>query len=152
MADEPIIDPGYIGGMKVVDIGDLRVARGLTRRPASACKHRSVAYDQNERRIWCGDCESDVDAFDVFIIITEYFDAAQKRLDRRAKEISEAEAFALRSLAAKAIDKAWRSRTMIPTCPSCGDGLFPEDFKNGVGCNISREFAAAQRNKRRTKK
>lgn len=152
MADEPINNPGFLGGVNVVDIGDLRVARGLTRRPPSACTHRSLFYDQNERRIWCGDCEHDVEAFDAFRLLTENYDRAYRLLQSRANEITEAEKFTLRSLAAKAIDKAWRSRTMLPACPSCGAGLFPEDFKNGVLAHVGREYAAALRDKKKPRR
>ena len=41
-----------MGGVKVVDIGDVRIARGLTRREFSTCPHKHMVYDQNERRIW----------------------------------------------------------------------------------------------------
>jgi hypothetical protein len=50
--DAPIIPQSFIGGVKVVDIGDLRVARGLSRRTHAACKHDQLIYDANERRIW----------------------------------------------------------------------------------------------------
>lgn len=66
MADEPIEDQNYLSGLTVIDIGDIRVSRGMTRRPVSSCGHRRMAYDPKERRIWCKDCEKDVDPFDAF--------------------------------------------------------------------------------------
>ncbi|MEF2073507.1 hypothetical protein [Consotaella aegiceratis] len=147
MSDEPIEEPDFVGGVKVVDIGDIRVARGLTRRPASSCKHHRVNYDSRERRIWCKDCERDVDAFDAFLLLVEYFDREKARLDSREQRLKEAEAFQARSIAAKEIDKAWRSRTMVPCCPACGQGLFPEDFKSGVAM-LGRDYAEARRKRR----
>lgn len=150
MADDrdPKIEPlEYLSGVKVVDIGEMRVARGMTRRPYSACRHRQLHYDANERRIWCADCETNVEAFDAFKLIVEYFSEAESRLSRRQQEIAEAEQFQVRSLAAKVIDEAWRSRKMVPACPHCRQGLFPEDFKNGVGLSLGREYAQARRKK-----
>lgn len=140
MSDEPIIEPGYLSGVTVVDIGDIRVARGLTRRPASSCRHRALSYDANERRIWCKDCEKDVDAFDAFKLLVEQYSGARKALARREERLLEAEKFQVRSLAAKEIDKAWRSRTMVPCCPRCKGGLFPDDFKNGTSM-MGRDYA-----------
>lgn len=141
--DPPIVEPGFIGGVTVVDIGDVRVARGLSRRHSSSCPHRGLVYDNHERRIWCKDCEKDVEAFDAFTLLVSNYSVALDQLARREKNVKEAETFQLRSLAAKEIDKAWRHKNMIPACPHCGHGLFPEDFKNGVKGMIGRDYAAA---------
>lgn len=146
MANEPIEELNYLAGLKVVNIGDIRVARGMTRRPVSVCNHRQLAYDPHERRIWCKDCETDVDPFDAFVSLAEQFNSAITALAARETRVAEAETFQLRSLAAKAIDQAWRSHTMVPACPSCGAGLFPEDFKNGTHTVLGRDYAMARRN------
>lgn len=148
MADEPIEEQQYIHGVTVVDIGDLRVARGMTRRPYSSCRHASLTYDPRERRIWCKDCEKDVDPFDAFTGLVEQYNRAYKDHLKREKEISEAEGFQARSRAAKTLDEAWRRRKRLPTCPHCRAGLFPEDFADGVGW-IGREYAEALRGKRK---
>jgi hypothetical protein len=143
--DPPIEAQDYLGGVKVVDIGDLRVARGMSRRPYTSCPHLHLLYDQNERRIWCSDCETNVDPFDAFKGIVQYFDGHMSKLDRREKALAEAEQFQARSLAAKAIDEVWRRRKRVPACPHCRQGLFPEDFKDGVKTTLGREYAEAQR-------
>jgi len=142
----PPIEPlEYLSGVKVVDIGDLRVARGKSRRPHSSCGHAKLHYDTAERRIWCPDCERDVEAFDAFTQLVTWFARAKENHDRREARIKDAETFQIRSLAAKEIDKAWRSRTMVPACPHCRHGLFPEDFKNGPKAMLGRDYAEAQR-------
>lgn len=148
----PPIEPlDYLSGVKVVDIGDLRVARGMSRRPHSACKHHRLHYDKAERRVWCPDCETDVEPFDAFELLVENFHQASERLERREQEIRSAEEHSLISIAAKKIDKAWRSRTMVPACPHCKQGLFPEDFKNGIATSLGREYAEARRRARQDK-
>lgn len=142
---EPIEEQNFIMGVKVVNIGDVRVSRGLSRRHHSSCPHPTLTYDTAERRIWCKDCESDVEAFDAFLILVTYFDRAEKGIARRQTALIEAETFQVRSLAAKAIDEAWRKRDSIPCCPHCHAGLFPEDFKNGRMSTMGREFAEARR-------
>lgn len=149
--DAPIEPMAFLGGVKVVDIGDLRVARGLSRRPYSACRHHKLNYDSAERRVWCADCERNVDGFDAFKILVESFDYALKRLDERETKLTEATTFSLRSLAARELDKAWQRRGSVPACPHCHHGLFPEDFKNGVGTVLGRDYAEARRKKAETK-
>ncbi|MDH4566134.1 hypothetical protein E8E95_05535 [Pseudomonas sp. BN414] len=146
MADAPIEPQDYLFGMKVVQIEDLRVARGLTRRPASSCRHKKLVYDDKERRIWCSDCESEVEAFDAFVGLCEVFSAGVSDLNRRRRELAEAEKFALRSRAAKVMDEAWRSTSMAPLCPHCDAAILPEDVVGGVSM-ASKKLVVARRNK-----
>jgi hypothetical protein len=140
--DPPIDEQDFRGGVTVVDIGDLRVARGFTRRPYSSCQHRALVFDRRERRIWCKDCEKNLDAFDAFEQVVSRYSGAVESLKRRETALKEAEKFQVRSLAAKAIDEAWRHRNMIPACPHCHHGLFPEDFVHGTDM-LGREYAMA---------
>ena len=142
--DPPIEALNYVSGPTVIDIGDIRVARGMSRRPASACKHQHMRYDRNERRVWCVDCERDIEGFDAFQLLAEQAHEFAARLERREKKIAEAEAFQVSSLAAKEIDKVWRSRKMVPACPHCRLGLLPEYFSDGVPSQLGRDYALAQ--------
>lgn len=128
MDDTPIESVDYVYGVNVVQIGEARIARGKAKRERSACKHLDLTYDSQERRIWCDDCESTVDPFDVVVGLAEFVDGAIKKLQSREAALKEAESFALRSRAAKTIDKAWRSHSMAPCCPHCDEALLPEDI------------------------
>lgn len=147
MSDAPIEPQEYLYGLKVVQIEDLRVARGLTRRPASSCRHKKLVYDDKERRIWCSDCESEVEPFDAFVGLCEVFSAGVNDLNRRRRELAEAEKFALRSRAAKVMDEAWRSTSMAPLCPHCHDAILPEDVVGGLA-QASKKLIVARRNKK----
>lgn len=144
MSDKPIDPQDYCVGLKVVDIGDIRVARGETRRPRSTCRHRHMVYDNKERRIWCSDCETEVEPFDAFMLLAEQMDGHIKRLQRREQEVSEAEQFAARSRAAKKLDSYWRGRSLVPLCPHCSEALLPEDVVNGLSAT-SPELVRAKR-------
>lgn len=144
MSDAPIEPKEYLCGVKVVQIEDLRVARGMTRRPFSSCRHRKLVYDDKERRVWCSDCESEVEPFDAFTGLVERMDGHIKNLKSRELKVKEAESFSLRSRAAKAMDMAWRSRKMVPQCPSCNSAIFPEDVLPSPPC-MNKEWAARLR-------
>lgn len=60
------------------------------------------------------------------------------------EKIAAAERHNLISLAAKAMDKAWRS-SLMPLCPCCSKPLLPEDFKDGVKSSCGKSFARKQR-------
>jgi ribosomal protein S27E len=132
MSSTPIEPQDYLYGVKVVQIEDIRVARGMTRRPISSCKHRKMVYDDKERRVWCSDCETEVESFDAFIYLVEKFSAASSRINQRASDLAEAEKFQIRSRAAKVMDDAWRSTKTAPLCPHCNNAILPEDVVGGV--------------------
>lgn len=146
MSDAPIEPQEFLSTPKVVAIEDLRVARGLTRRPLSSCRHRQLVYDDKERRVWCQDCESEVEAFDAFLQTVEVFASAKRKIDRRMQELAEAETFQLRSRAAKRMDEYWRSHRWVPLCPHCNSAILPEDVVKGLGQKSkSIEIAARKR-------
>lgn len=151
MSDKPIEPQDYLYGVKVVQIEDIRVARGMTRRPLSTCTHRKMVYDDKERRIWCSDCETEVEAFDAFIQLVEKFSAASGRINRRAAELAEAEKFQIRSRAAKVMDDAWRSTKTAPLCPHCNAAILPEDVVGGVA-KASKAIVIAARKRQKPNK
>ena len=150
MSDTPIEPGHFIHGVDVVDIGDLRIARGLTRRPYESCRHKSMVYDTQERRVWCNDCEQEIEPFDAFKVITENMDSHMKRLIQRDQSLKEAETKAARSRAVKALDAIWRTKDQAPCCPHCKEGLLPEDMLGRLP-RVSRELTRAKRKKQEGK-
>ncbi|QKH34627.1 hypothetical protein FOC84_06540 [Achromobacter pestifer] len=142
---EPIVPMDYVYGMKVVNIGDLRVARGKSQRAPSTCKHVRLAFDTDERRVYCQDCEQDVEPFDAFLQLVE----RHHHLDAKAERLREDAAHTVISRAAKRMDAAWRSKTMAPLCPHCTKAIMPEDVVNGVGMT-SKEWEVRRRAARAT--
>ena len=150
MSDAPIEPENFIAGVKVVDIGDLRVARGRSRRERSACPHRQLIYDNQERRIWCEDCQTTVEPFDAFIGLVERFYVAEENIKRRQKAVAEAEAFSLRSRASKAMDEMFGKRSSVPCCPKCNYPLMPERVVLGLpsmGRNFAQKYIESEEKK-----
>ena len=150
MSDHPIEPQDYVYGVKVVDIGDARVERGMTRRNASSCKHIRVVYDSSERRVFCKDCEKGVDPFDAFLMIVERFAAADANIKRATDQANKALQSSIISRAAQSMDKAWRRKNTTPACPHCREALLPEDFAAGVKTSVSKELARRKRAKRQS--
>ncbi|WP_108096680.1 hypothetical protein [Pseudomonas sp. GV071] len=146
MSKAPIEPQDYLYGPKIVTIEDLRVARGKTRRPASSCRHRQLVYDDNERRVWCKDCEQEVEPFDAFLSVVGVFQGAKADIDQRRRKLAEVESFQIISRAAKVMDQAWRRKDMAPLCPHCMVAIFPEDVAGGVAL-AGKQFARAARAK-----
>lgn len=136
----PIVPVQFTHGPNVVEIGDMRVARGMTRRPFSSCKHAKLTYDRTERRIRCDDCETEIEAFDAFISLVERWDFYQRKID----EYRSVHDHTLLSRAAKAFDVQFRKHSTVPCCPHCNKAIFPEDVDAGLSC-MSKSLAMRQR-------
>lgn len=132
MSSAPIEPQDYLYGVKVVDIGDARVKRGKSRRPIGSCGHKNMHYDPAERRIWCADCESDVEGFDAFVVLVENFHRQERRMKDREEKVVAAEETTLVSRAARVMDEYWRKRSTVPLCPHCCTALLPEDVVRGL--------------------
>ena len=128
--DPPIVAQEFLHGVKVVDFGDLRVSRGFSRRPFSLCHHRNMVYDDAERRVWCNDCEKNIEPYDAFTSVVKNYNAAYKHLETLRLEAVEAREHSLFLLACKKIEKVWRGRKLAPACPHCKRGLLPGDFSD----------------------
>jgi len=147
MPKRPIDPVDFVHGPKVVDIGDVRVARGKTRVSRQTCAHRHLVYDQAERRVYCTDCEQDVDAFDAFLQLVYQQDSAWRKIRRAWSEVKEAQETTLISRAAKAMDRYWRARKTVPNCPHCNEALLPEDVTGNQLTSSSKELAHKRREK-----
>lgn len=126
--DTPVIEMG-----KIIDIGYLRIARGYTRRPVMTCAHHRLVIDDKERRLWCQDCEKEVDAFDFLRAFMRNYQLARIRFLKESEELNEARKFSARLIATRVMEKAWRKRSSVPVCPHCHHGIHPEDVASGVG-------------------
>jgi hypothetical protein len=71
------------------------------------------------------------------------YNRALSRLQRERDALTKAKESEIHLLAAKKVEKAWRSRTMVPACPHCGKGILPQD---GLGStNINRAIELRRR-------
>lgn len=139
--DPPIEEQEYIVP-QVIDFGDIRVARGMSRRPAVQCVHNSLTYDLSERRVWCRDCETTLEGFDAFMVLVERWQMIDRDIRRKHAEAQEARASVVHRIAARELESIWRHK-MAASCPHCNAGLLPEDVER---CgSVSREIEIARR-------
>lgn len=137
--DPQIVEPGYLTS-QVIDIGDFRVARGLSRRPHSVCQHARILYDMSERRVWCEDCENTIEAFDALMLFVKHFEQVERITKRKRDEAEAARGAILNRIAAKQVEKTLR-RKMAVTCPHCRRGLTAKDLESHEMQSLEIEMA-----------
>lgn len=129
----------------VVTIGDFNFERKRREflNENAKCQHKNIQLDSQGDIALCLDCKIQVSAFWVCQRIIEQFDTAQNKIKAGRKALDEAKAKDISLLAAKRVERAWRSRTMLPTCPHCHRGISPNDGFGGSSTN--KEFEKRRR-------
>lgn len=128
---------------EVIDIGEFRVEMGFPKR--NYCRHTSLLYSSEERRVWCKDCHATLDPFDAFTVLVRELSAIHRHLGAREARLKDMVEGNLNRIAAKELDKIWSGNRMAPVCPHCGKGLLPEDFANGFRGSVSAEIERQRR-------
>lgn len=124
---------------KVVHIGDFTFKRKNTHWLGSAdpksCKHRVVIIDDNGGTVTCERCEAHLSPIWALTMLTNEWQGSVARLASWRDEIKAESEKHIHLIAARKVEKAWRSRDMVPTCPHCRRGISPTDGFGGSRIN-----------------
>lgn len=136
----------------VIDLKAIRARlRSGTRWEKGFCHHRRVSIDRDAGTVECDDCGKPVSAFHLILAWCGYWGeirAEVERLKTRCAEMRRLlKGYKPRLRAIKELEKRWWHGGMLPTCPHCGRGLLPEDFAEGGGGGVGREYEMARRAK-----
>jgi hypothetical protein len=125
----------------VYDIGDFRVevkpdTLGLTFQGDTECPHRNLVYSETGRTVECEQCEKQIDPWWAFMRMVRNFKTIKDRLDSAREALEKDMATALTHTAALRVEKAWRRRKYVPTCPHCYKGILPMDGFGGSQASV----------------
>lgn len=136
---------------RVIQIEEFRLTRALRTYTAKDCAHMKLTMDSAGAGIvTCDDCHMQVSAFWALQTMSEHYQRAMEKLAHRENSQSERESKTIHLKAAQAAESAWRSRTTVPTCPSCSQPIFASDgFGRGF---VSKETAERMRTELRIRK
>lgn len=113
----------------VIEIGDFSVERQRRWSVESAkeCQHKRLTLEKIGDVVRCRDCETQVGAFWALGMLLDGFSRWSERIKYDARQLAEEKRKGVHLLAARAAEKAWRSKGRVPTCPHCSEAIFPED-------------------------
>jgi hypothetical protein len=105
----------------------VEVKRGTLIQMPGVCEHRHLTADENGEIITCKECKKQVSAY--WLIkrtMSEWAEFSRKiKAQREQLDADLKKAVVLR--AAQDVEKAWRRRKMVPTCPHCRHAILPTD-------------------------
>lgn len=120
----------------VIDIDELRFTRDKRIvRPREECAHRHMTLDEEGQFVKCDDCGVQLSPYWVLNRMLDGYDRALSKIAAREQRIATAQEEGVHLLAARRLERVWRSRTMVPACPHCGEGIGPKDDFGGTCIN-----------------
>ena len=126
---------------QVVEIGDFRLKRER-RTLLEGCQHKHLTLDDEGEFVTCDDCKKQVGNYAALRMLVERWALLQARVDSQRAAIAEAAGKTVELRAAQRVEKAWRSRSLVPACPHCHEAIFTTD---GLGGSMMNKEMAARR-------
>lgn len=136
----------------IIQIGDFSVARKgrVDRFDRQKCKHLRVELNDHGETVTCVDCGVQVSAYWALDMVAERIKSEWSKLQGAKDRLAEDKSASLHLVAARAVEKAWRKRDMVPCCPHCGEGVSAAD---GFGQSlVSKRIDDARRQARKGKR
>lgn len=137
--------------LNVIELADWKIRKEPRRyfSDPSKCDHKKLTMDPHGLTVQCDDCKLQLSAYWVLERMLDQFRDARRKLAAERASHNAKVAGDLRLTAAKEVEKAWRSKRMVPSCPHCHRGIFPAD---GFGDSmVSKEMELARRERDGTK-
>ena len=114
---------------RIYEFGDLTIHHKQEHRAfpweKDKCPHKQMCYDDNGHIVTCQDCKKQIDPYWAFMSIVQRYAEFAEKLNHRENAVLESEKKNLTLKAAQAVEHAWRSRKMVPTCPHCRMAILP---------------------------
>lgn len=129
----------------VIHIGEWQLQRTQQRDDPGleACDHKHIELDRRGAVVRCNKCGVQLSAFWALEMLSDEYNRALTGLAREKEALAKAKASETHLLAARKVERVWRSRRSLPACPHCGRGILPED---GLGSRtIARELELRRR-------
>jgi len=129
----------------VIQIGEWQVQRKnkYEYHTREECNHNHIELDSCGDIVRCMKCGVQISAFWALEMLSDQYNLALNKLQRDRNALTKAKESETHLLAARKVESVWRSRTMVPACPHCGNGIFPDD---GLGnTRINREIELRRR-------
>ena len=119
---------------QILEIGEFRIKRERQAK-SDGCKHDRLTLDDDAEIVICDSCEKQVGSYAALRKFVDQWDKLQKRVESQRRMIAEAAEKTIGLRAAQRVEEAWRSRSMVPTCPHCREAILPNDGFGNTSTN-----------------
>lgn len=126
---------------QILEIGEFRITRERQAK-WDGCKHVHLTLDDDAEIVMCDDCEKQVGSYAALRMLVNRWEKLQSRAESQHHMLVAASEKTICLRAAQRVERAWRSRSMVPNCPHCREAIFPDD---GFGSTSTNKEIALRR-------
>jgi len=126
----------------VIQIGEFALTRNRDRnfQKNGECRHRHITCDDVGEIVTCNDCGKQVSAYWALGYFSQVWESEMQKIEAAKRVLAEERAKSVHLLAAQKVERAWRSRGMVPSCPHCGRGILASDGLGSTQVNKAIEL------------
>lgn len=122
---------------QVIDLGAFRMTRKLDdfgrryeAKQKQECRHQRVTLDDMGHIVECDDCGKQIEAFWYLVNLCQQWEEwrqYRERIQNEKRALEEDKAAHIHLIAARKVEKVWRSTKYVPCCPHCREPIFAGD-------------------------
>jgi len=111
---------------KIIGIDQLKINRGINK--FCTCHNRRFMIDPKNRRVTCQGCGSGVDPYDAMYEIARKGEKLQEQVQSLLEQRKQIQNYKPWLVTIKNLEKQYRGKKMLPTCPSCEEPFYLEEL------------------------
>ena len=116
-----------------------------SKRPKTTCKHERTLIDQIAGTVECRECGEVLSPFHVLLRMAQGERALFDRVRSLQAKADELARYSPHLKTMKELERIWRGRRMIPICPHCGTGIWPQELLAGGSRGVRYEITLRQK-------
>lgn len=112
---------------KVYYIETIRINRNMDKR--CKCTDRTFVVDPHNRSVYCGKCGAWIEPYEAIEEIATYYERLNDEVERLLEQRRQIMNYKPWLLIFRQLEKAYRSKKMLPCCPNCNQAFYFEEIK-----------------------
>lgn len=100
------------------------------------CEHARTVIDEPNGTVECRDCGASLSAFWVLGRIAREENRVFNRIKGLRADAEELQTWVPFLKSVRTLEKRWRGRAMLPACPHCHRGLWPDELQGSVSLSL----------------
>lgn len=112
---------------QIVEFEALKINRG--RKKFCQCLEKKFEIDTQNHIVTCANCGAWVDPFDALVYIGEHYELERHFVQTLWEERKQIVNYKPHLIIIRELERQYRSKSMLPTCPHCGRAFFLEEIK-----------------------
>lgn len=129
---------------KVVDIDIFKINRNMDKK--CKCIEKRFTIDTQNRIIYCRVCGSQIDPYDAMYYLAAHSERMREQVARLLEQRKQIINYKPHMIVFRELEKGYRGKKMLPTCPHCKRGFYYEELTSFV--NKELEEAWRKRDKK----